>query len=721
MIKGISKNAFGKYSTIIISVALFLVFDLGVLVLNFFTAAKIAEDAQAVNLAGRQRMLSQRISKASFIVEERLREGASAATELAELNTSIKLFDTTLIAFKNGGATQGGAGQPVVLEAVTTLKGTSAIASAQALFEPAAQNASRLIAAQRPTLEEATAVANGFESINLKLLGHMNDLTSEIETTAAAAADRLRMVQLIGIGLALINFCIILFHFIRQLRTADRAVEVAKKETDDILRTTQEGMFLLDRKFVMGNQHSQSLEDLMGTSNVAGANFLDLLKPMVTAKTLDTTKEYLDLLLSPDVNEKLVRSLNPLDNVEINFVNAAGTPENRNLQFKFNRVYEKTETGEEIAQLLVTAADITKSVRLAQELQESEARAESQMGLMVQILKVDPTQLKQYIAAAQEGLTQINNELKVRAATGLRAKIESIFRITHRLKGDAGAIGLGRFGDSFHELEDQLSKLKQQDKLAGEDFLPVTVHVKKIYGELDAMQGVVGQLSNARSSNSIEPVTSVSATSAASAPSFVQRWQQFANEIAQRQGKRAEVSYRGVDFTQLPSKAAEGLNSIINQLIRNAIAHGIESPKDRANKGKADTGRMAIYLTEDADGLELSFRDDGKGISADDVKAAAVRSGRLTEQQAQQLDARAAIGLIFEPGFSTRDAASSDGDAGKGAGLDVVKSLITELGGKLRMGSTPGEYCQFRVRFPQIKTASASTTSDADSLDLVLN
>ncbi len=101
-----------------------------------------------------------------------------------------------------------------------------------------------------------------------------------------------------------------------------------------------------------------------------------------------------------------------------------------------------------------------------------------------------------------------------------------------------------------------------------------------------------------------------------------------------------------------------------------------------------------------ARGVELSFRDDGAGIDPDKIRAAAVRAGRLPADVAAAADVRRLIGMIFEPGVSTREAA--DEDAGQGVGLDTVRDLVANLGGRIRIGSTAGEYCHFRVFLPRM-------------------
>src|SRR4030065_2298464 len=104
-----------RYRTIVSAVALFLVFDLGVLILSFVVSSRIEADAAAVNLAGRQRMLSQRMVKALLLTQGAVLYAQDPKTPADELRTTLQLFDATLRAFDRGGAGTGAAGKPAML------------------------------------------------------------------------------------------------------------------------------------------------------------------------------------------------------------------------------------------------------------------------------------------------------------------------------------------------------------------------------------------------------------------------------------------------------------------------------------------------------------------------------------------------------------------------------------------------------------------------------
>jgi two-component system chemotaxis sensor kinase CheA/two-component system sensor histidine kinase and response regulator WspE len=171
-----------------------------------------------------------------------------------------------------------------------------------------------------------------------------------------------------------------------------------------------------------------------------------------------------------------------------------------------------------------------------------------------------------------------------------------------------------------------------------------------------------------------------------------------AREMAREQGKEldCEVSggENGVDKAILLS-----LNDPLVHLVRNSIDHGVETPAERAAAGKPPVGRLTITARSDGDLLGLVVEDDGRGISPQKIRAAALARGVIGEQQAASLSSRAALDLIFLPGFSTRDQAGET--SGRGVGLDVVRRKVTALGGSVTVESEAGKWTRFTLRLPQ--------------------
>ncbi|SFN88668.1 Hpt domain-containing protein [Formivibrio citricus] len=527
-------------------------------------------------------------------------------------------------------------------------------------------------------------------------------------TSAAPMLALARQMDYVVIGAGVLGIILLTIGLAFSIR-----VERAHRETEDIMRTMQEGIFLLDHDLKMGSQTSHALSGILGFDVKPGDNFLELLKPSVSPKTYDTAKEYIDLLLRHDVKEKLVASLNPLDCIEISCIRPNGGMESRFLQIRFNRVMK----AEKVTHLLVTANDITRQVKLERELRESERKVQDQMGMMVHILQADPRLLQDFLVRATTSLNQLNNELRTsNPKTGITIQqLETMQREAHQLKGDASALQLDAITQSLHQLETQLQSLHDQKERKGEDLLPVAVRAKALYSEIGAIQEVIARIGQVRGLVSVEPPKPPRASGTEPPQPLVRQWHGFAQQLAERHEKQVELSYQGLDLGILAPNLREALNSMINQFIRNALVHGVETPQERKLHGKTETAHLSVYISDQGDdSVELSFRDDGRGIDPEKIRTAAVRSGRFTPELAQALSPRQLTMLIFESGLSTRE--TVDEDAGRGIGLDSVKAMVARMGGRIRIGTTRGEYCHFRVQLP-LKTAQETTHNRNDSLE----
>jgi chemotaxis protein histidine kinase CheA len=177
----------------------------------------------------------------------------------------------------------------------------------------------------------------------------------------------------------------------------------------------------------------------------------------------------------------------------------------------------------------------------------------------------------------------------------------------------------------------------------------------------------------------------------------------LAERIAGDLGKQVKVACVGLE--QVPNDYRRAIKDISIQLVRNCVAHGIEQPGERASAGKAPAGSITLkFEGKGAEGFEFVCQDDGRGLDAEKLKQTAVKRGLMTAEQAAALDDRRALSLIFMAGFSTQDQVTRD--AGRGVGMDIVRNLIQELGGKVGVSTTVGRFARFRIWLPAAAKAS---------------
>jgi chemotaxis protein histidine kinase CheA len=171
----------------------------------------------------------------------------------------------------------------------------------------------------------------------------------------------------------------------------------------------------------------------------------------------------------------------------------------------------------------------------------------------------------------------------------------------------------------------------------------------------------------------------------------------LAEQVARDCGKKVTPSIAMGALLDLPGDQADLTREIAVQLLRNAITHGVEAPVTRSDSGKGETGRISVQLVRSDAEWILSVRDDGAGLSAPRIRRKLLELGWYTPEQLESFDDRQVVAHIFKPGFSTAGAVSMH--AGRGVGLDVVQANVQRLGARMTLGSTPGEYTEFRIRF----------------------
>ncbi len=168
---------------------------------------------------------------------------------------------------------------------------------------------------------------------------------------------------------------------------------------------------------------------------------------------------------------------------------------------------------------------------------------------------------------------------------------------------------------------------------------------------------------------------------------FVRLLANHARELAESLGKRVEVIADAGD-AQLDRRISNALREAILHLVRNAVDHGVETPGDRHLAGKPETAKVQLKASTDGDRVRLVVRDDGRGIDARSVVAAAVERGFVEPREAAGLTDAEALQLLLLPGFSTREETSQV--SGRGVGLDAVAAAVRAVGGDVWFESQTG-------------------------------
>jgi two-component system chemotaxis sensor kinase CheA len=738
----------GRFKGIVIAITGFLVFNAVILAINHSQAGRFADGLTAMKFLEEQRLLAKGVYESGVAVSDQLQAREPIESQLEALRAAATKFDRGLSLLANGTVSDN-SGKPIGVSALSGDEARKLIADAGKLWSGYTAKLNKPLAEfsgspYRETdettagpvelsprgrnLQSALSEVNTYgASMHEPLSAIMGQLSTMVEAQGQGQAGLQRAITVGGMVAALLLLGAIFFYFVRNMRRDEAVAARARKETADILRTVNEGLFLLDKDLKIGSERSLALNTIFRRDDFTGLTFDQLLKDIVPEKTLKTAMDYVALLWGERVNEKLVKTINPLNEVEVHFDNPAGGFDTHFLEFDFNRV--KSEGS--LSHLLVTVNDVTKRVMLSRELQESQEKAQAQLDLLLRILHVQPESLTSFLTDADVSLKMVNSILKepAREESAFRAKIDGIYRQVHAVKGEAAALGLNTVEQRAHAFEESLNDLKGRPTLSGNDFLPLVVKLDDLFNHLAQVREMLGRLmdlhqaianrSQAGKTVEAEKVdawlsgkhdetmqTPTMAEGAAEASTGLERTlEELAVRVATSQSKQVEIKCTGLD--EVPEGYRRAVKDITIQLVRNAVVHGIEEPEERVRANKSEKGQLTVeFSARGSDGYELIVQDDGRGLQLDRIKEVAVERGLITQAQAALLDPRQTMALIFRPGFSTADKVTSD--AGRGAGMDLVRILVAELGGRVGLASAGGRFSKFKIWLPASERAAAA-------------
>lgn len=207
--------------------------------------------------------------------------------------------------------------------------------------------------------------------------------------------------------------------------------------------------------------------------------------------------------------------------------------------------------------------------------------------------------------------------------------------------------------------------------------------VAKVVGNLDL---VTADLQNSVMKTRMQPIKKVFG-----------RFPRVVRDLARSLNKQVSLELYGEE-TDLDKNLVEALADPLVHLVRNAVDHGVEDPDTRRKSGKSPMGTVKLSAEQEGDHILLAIEDDGAGMDPERLRRKAVDKGILDEDAAARLDHHQCFNLIFLPGFSTKDQISDI--SGRGVGMDVVKTRITQLNGTIEIDSKVGKGSRISIKVP---------------------
>lgn len=686
-----------KYSGIIFSLLILIIGFAGILWLNYDRLSLIRKTTAVGEVITRLNL--QTLHILTQIEEAQLLQNTGQTALLPPVLQDIKqrshVVTTLTDLLKDGGSypysfyTGIFPNNDVVLPPISRKNGRSPLNDFQTLWQHYQQTiTTTLQAASSADAKPLNTLARIAKTNRLPTETYLNALYTHYMQDSNQKIQQNQWLQ-IAIILGLIAYLLFFFrYFLQKMRKADNEILLAQKETNDILRTVNEGHFLLNHDLVISNHYSEKLKEILGESDIAQKPLETLLQSIISAKDMEVTKEFIEQLFNENVIEALIGDLNPLTHIQA-VIMKDGAPQTRYLSFHFSRVYE----GEHIAKVLVSIRDITKETELEKRLTKERQENDGQIDILSTILHIDPVILQHFIRQAHQSCENINHILRYQGSgvQTLKEKVKALLVETHRLKGDASSVGLQHFVDICTQMEQCLHNLGKRKNLSGNHFLPLAIQ----FEQLLELTGKISQIySRVHHSDPIETLGE-SHSGQLLDPKNLKR---FAGEIARRNNRMVELDCTGLDIP-LPLEKQLLLKDLTIQLLRNAVVHGIESPTDRETAGKSDTGHIKIYLEKNHDNqYRFVFADDGRGIAFEQLRAHALQTPQFAGRSPDSISQKELLRFMLTAGVSTQQ--ETNEDAGCGVGTEIISTCTRQLHGKLNIQSRANQGTRFNIIFP---------------------
>jgi signal transduction histidine kinase len=516
----------------------------------------------------------------------------------------------------------------------------------------------------------------------------------------------------------------------RHEREKQDLIGASNRLTDAFLKSSTQGLFLLDAKDKILPQVSTSLAALFRRQDFTNLSFEKLLGPVVSAKTLSVARTFVARLLDAAASNDAARE-NPLQDVEVRLVKPDGNFETAHYSFEFSAV----DAAREPRAWLVRVTDITARVQQQRELEDLRTQVQTQGEILHSVLRSGAARFGAFLQRTDASMKTINGVLKkpAREADAFRNKLEETLEEVDRVRRDAAALKLTGLEAAARSLEDSLQELRSRGALSGSDFLPLAVKLDQLYGQFALLRSLTSQVGPvAESDEAPESRMTENGTQVIEAPKFlaemaqkVARSQPAAAPKAHRMAQAGSLDSTLAALTELvaqeyrktvildctgmqlvPPRYQATIKNVAIQLIRNAVMHGVESSAARASVGKPLHGTLHLEFKALPDqSFELHFQDDGCGLDPDKVRETAVVKGLLTADAAARLRDRQVIKLIFKSGYTTL--ASAPGEAPHGTGMSLVRRYVHEAGGKIALATLLGHETRFKVTLPPAAAADA--------------
>jgi HPt (histidine-containing phosphotransfer) domain-containing protein/PAS domain-containing protein/anti-sigma regulatory factor (Ser/Thr protein kinase) len=471
----------------------------------------------------------------------------------------------------------------------------------------------------------------------------------------------------------------------------------ARRSLQELFDHMRQAIVTFDASGQVGSISSRQAKVVFERENLEGCSIRDLLYPGALEHDVDALAfaEWLELVLNAPASDWAASGR--FAPREVTIVRKAGvTP----LELEFQPMVRDGR----ITQVMLLATDVTLERKLERAVRSHEAEHARRVAAMRRLIAGGTQVFLAFVESARERLDRCEQLIQTHSQRLPVERIDELFRQTHTLRGEARAFHLVELEDMARRMEEDLDELRGEARGDGRAttgsvatrlqaaLLLVRKAIEKecellvdaspagaaVFDQVTVPRSALRDLAeyaaheSAHLSSLVERLSAVPfGVTAAGVADSVAGWAEAQGVAVALQIERRELL--------VPQSLASVLPGVLTHLVRNAVAHGIESPAERRAAGKAEQGTIRIEAHESSRGVSILVEDDGRGLDA----------GRLLRAAGDRVSSSVdASELAFLPGVTTR--AVADELAGRGVGLDAVRTELAQIGYTAALSTTPG-------------------------------
>ena len=461
------------------------------------------------------------------------------------------------------------------------------------------------------------------------------------------------------------------------------------RTSEVVFENVDQGIFLIDKDLKISKLYSKAIENIFDEKEVAGVDFTTFINPRLVPRDREALQVFTKHLFNAKVKDNVLGRLNPIETVQIfkDSEDVGDVLKSKYIRFGFTRIWEDNA----IKDVMVTVVDETNEVLLKKEIEANQEKNKQETEHLLNIMKVDPTALRDYLDRANEMIDDINDQYEHFDGDDYDQLAKYTFNEVHNLKGNATLIELDLLEEKFHDIEESLIKLRG-GRIDGGDFIKVLYELQEVQVTIVDLGRMLRKIANIyyKSTDKEEVYTN---------EKLFNSLEKVTRRLSKSMEKNAGIKIKNDGDILIPENLKMAVNDIIVQLIRNSMVHGIEPPHARRSSGKAEEAFINVALGKTNEGrLKITYKDDGAGIDEEKVFNKAKELGIYSESEKERLNGSYAYELLFADGFSTRE--KTDTYGGRGQGMSLVKEILDKNNAEFKVSSVSGKSFEIEMTFP---------------------